>query len=83
MCGLVDEDRADIIREKPRREMVNSTLRNIIRRIDRPEMLEKLLSVLKKAKVFFWEELKDIVVVKPLARQQEYGEIKLYFVSFF
>lgn len=70
--GLVDEDRADIIREKPRREQVYLTLRNIIRRIDGPEILSKLLSILKKENSFIVEQLLN--TSKQKARAKHYGE---------
>lgn len=70
--GLVDEDRADIIREKPRREQVYLTLRNIIRRIDGPEILSKLLSILKKENSFIVEQLLN--KSKQKAKAKQYGE---------
>lgn len=79
--GFVDEDRAEIIKEKPRREMVYSTLRNIVRRIDQPETLSELISILKRANLFFPEELKDIAARKPFAVSNEYGENIFYIAN--
>ncbi|CAC5424550.1 unnamed protein product [Mytilus coruscus] len=75
--GLVDEDRADIIREKPRREQVYLTLRNIIRRIDRPEMLSKLISILKKENNFIAEKLwgKSNKKAVPRAKQYDFRQL--------
>lgn len=72
--GLVDEDRAELIRKKPRCEMVNSTLRNIVRRVDGPDMLSKLISVLKETNILLTDEQQNIAARNRFARQKGYGE---------
>lgn len=57
-CGLVDDDRAESIKEKPRRKQVYSTLRNIVRRIDGYEVFSKFMSILGKESSFIVAQLK-------------------------
>lgn len=72
--GLIDNDREEIVREKPRREQVDSTLRNIVRRIDRREMFLKLISVLKKEDSFIADKLQEKTTDEPLRKNFQWGE---------
>lgn len=74
--GLVDEDRGEIIRAKPRREQVYSVLTNIWRRVDRPEMFGKFITILKEENNFIADELQKKTTNNAVGSDQNNGENK-------
>lgn len=74
---LVDEDRADIINDEKvnRRKQVDLTLRNIVRKIDRPSKFTEFISILRQSKNEF--------IADQLQKGKTYGEKQLWFVYIF
>lgn len=75
-CGLVDEDRKEIIEEKSRREMVDLTLRNIVRRIDGEILLSKLKDILNGVNLSLTSEQQDIAEQNRFEEENDCGEKK-------
>lgn len=74
--GLVDEDRGEIIRAKPRIEQVYSVLTNIWRKVDRPKMFETFINILKEENNFIADELQKKTTNNAVGRDQNNGENK-------
>lgn len=72
--GLVDEDMCDIILEKPRRQQVDLTVRNIVRRIDERGTFMKLINILKKEDKHIAEELQEKSNKKRRGAELKFGE---------